>query len=184
MRINLTSIHVDDQEKAAAFYTRILGFVKKQDFPMGEFKWLTVVSPEGPDDVELLLEPNDNPGREGLSAGSLRSRASLPRRSTSTTSRPEYERLKGLGVVFTMEPIEEGTGHRGHARRYVRQPHCDLPGVVGGSRAGRKEAWYVRRREGGRRNGRREGDRPVGGEDVRERGGAPRYRRTSRRWRW
>ena len=64
MRIELTSIHVDDQEKAAAFYTEVLGFVKKHDFAVGQFKWLTVVSPEDPDGVELLLEPNDNPAAQ------------------------------------------------------------------------------------------------------------------------
>ena len=93
MRINLTSVHVDDQEKAAAFYTGILGFVKKHDFPMGEFKWLTVVPPEGPDDVELLLEPNDIPAT-AFAVDDIQA---------------EYERLKGLGVVFAMEPVEEGT---------------------------------------------------------------------------
>ncbi|MEJ7683685.1 MAG: VOC family protein [Segetibacter sp.] len=57
MKIKLTSIMVDDQDKALTFYTEVLGFFKKTDIPMGEFKWLTVVSPEGPDDIELLLEP-------------------------------------------------------------------------------------------------------------------------------
>ena len=61
MKIKLTSVFVDDQEKALKFYVEVLGFVKKQDVPVGEFKWLTVVSPKGPDDIELLLEPNDNP---------------------------------------------------------------------------------------------------------------------------
>jgi catechol 2,3-dioxygenase-like lactoylglutathione lyase family enzyme len=57
MRIELTSVFVADQEKALKFYTEVLGFVKKTDIPMGEVKWLTVVSPEGPDEIELLLEP-------------------------------------------------------------------------------------------------------------------------------
>ena len=61
MKIKLTSVFVEDQEKGLRFYTEVMGFVKKEDFPVGEFKWLTVVSPEEPDDVELLLEPNDNP---------------------------------------------------------------------------------------------------------------------------
>src|SRR5882672_3093158 len=61
MRINLTSVMVDDQDKALKFYTEVLGFVKKIEIPMGEFKWLTVVSPEAPGDVELLLEPNAHP---------------------------------------------------------------------------------------------------------------------------
>jgi len=61
MRIKLTSIMVDDQDKARAFYTSVLGFRKKHDIPVGEYKWLTVVSPEGPGDLELALEPNANP---------------------------------------------------------------------------------------------------------------------------
>ena len=61
MKIKLSSVFVDDQDKALRFYTEVLGFVKKADIPVGEFKWLTVVSPEGPDDLELLLEPNNNP---------------------------------------------------------------------------------------------------------------------------
>jgi len=61
MRIKLTSIMVDDQDKALKFYTEILGFRKKHDIPVGAYKWLTVVSPEGPDDLELELEPNANP---------------------------------------------------------------------------------------------------------------------------
>lgn len=61
MRINVTSVLVDDQDKALSFYTEVLGFVKKTDIPVGDAKWLTVVSPERPDDVELLLEPDWNP---------------------------------------------------------------------------------------------------------------------------
>ena len=61
MRIKLTSIMVDDQNKALKFYTEVFGFVKKHDIPVGEYRWITVVSPEGPADVELALEPNANP---------------------------------------------------------------------------------------------------------------------------
>jgi catechol 2,3-dioxygenase-like lactoylglutathione lyase family enzyme len=61
MRIKLTSVLVDDQYKALEFYTKVLGFVKRRDLPAGKFKWLTVVSPEDPDGIELLLEPNDSP---------------------------------------------------------------------------------------------------------------------------
>ena len=61
MRIKITSVFVDDQQEALTFYTEVLGFVKKTDLPAGEFRWLTVVSPEGPDDLELLLEPNVTP---------------------------------------------------------------------------------------------------------------------------
>jgi glyoxylase I family protein len=61
MKIKLNSIFVEDQDKALKFYTGVLGFIKSKEIPVGEFKWLTVVSPEGPDDVELVLEPNANP---------------------------------------------------------------------------------------------------------------------------
>lgn len=61
MKIELNSVLVDDQDKALKFYTEVLGFLKKQDFVVGDFKWLTVVSPEEPDGTELVLEPNDNP---------------------------------------------------------------------------------------------------------------------------
>ena len=61
MRIKLTSLMVDDQDKALKFYTDVLGFRKKHEFPVGAYKWLTVISPEGPDDIELSLEPNANP---------------------------------------------------------------------------------------------------------------------------
>ena len=107
MRIELTSIHVDDQDKALAFYTEVLGFVKKQDFPAGEFKWLTVVSPEAPDGVELLLEPNDNPVArtyqraifdQGIAQASF----------AVDDIQAQYERLTQLGVVFTMEPTSAG----------------------------------------------------------------------------
>ena len=70
MRIKLTSIMVDNQDKALTFYTDIFGFVKKHDIPVGEFRWLTV-SPEGPDDLELSLEPNENPAGNPIPGGDL-----------------------------------------------------------------------------------------------------------------
>ena len=103
MKIRLTSVFVDDQDKALAFYTEKLGFVKKQDIPVGQFKWLTVASPEEPDGVELLLEPNDNPAaatyqqaiyQQGIAAASF----------AVDDIQAEYERLKARGVTFTMEP--------------------------------------------------------------------------------
>ena len=107
MRINLTSVHVDDQDKAAAFYTEVLGFVKKEDFRVGEFKWLTVVSPEEPDGVELLLEPNDNPAAQAYQQA-LHEQG-IPHAAFAVDDvHAEYERLKGLGVVFTVDPVEEG----------------------------------------------------------------------------
>lgn len=107
MKIRLTSVFVDDQDKALAFYTEKLGFVKKHDVPVGEFKWLTVVSPDEPDGVELLLEPNDNPAaatfqraifQQGIAAASF----------MVDDIQAEYERLRAQGVTFTMEPTSMG----------------------------------------------------------------------------
>jgi catechol 2,3-dioxygenase-like lactoylglutathione lyase family enzyme len=107
VRINLAGIHVDDQAKALAFYTDVLGFVKKNDVPLGEHRWLTVVSPEDPDGVELVLEPSDHPAvrpyKEALVADGI------PFTSFAVSDvHAEFDRLKGLGVVFTQEPAVMG----------------------------------------------------------------------------
>src|SRR3954469_7469468 len=107
MRINLASIHVDDQAKALAFYTDVLGFVTKNDVPLGEHRWLTVVSPEEPDGVELVLEPSDHPAvapyKEALVADGI------PFTSFAVADvHAEFDRLKGLGVTFTQEPAVMG----------------------------------------------------------------------------
>ena len=107
MRIELTSVHVDDQDKALAFYTEVLGFVKKQDFPIGQFKWLTVVSPEAPDGAELLLEPNDNPAAQAYQQALYEQ--GLPHGAFAVDDiHAEYDRLKGLGVALMSEPVEAG----------------------------------------------------------------------------
>jgi catechol 2,3-dioxygenase-like lactoylglutathione lyase family enzyme len=69
MRIKLTSVTVDDPDKALKFYTEVFGFVKKRDIPVGEYRWITVVSPEGPADIELALEPNANPVGKAFQEG-------------------------------------------------------------------------------------------------------------------
>jgi catechol 2,3-dioxygenase-like lactoylglutathione lyase family enzyme len=107
MRINVTNVLVDDQEKALRFYTDVLGFVKKTDVPVGDAKWLTVVSPEAPDGVELLLEPDSHPAartyKDALVADGL------PYTSFAVDDvQAEYERLKGRGVRFTQEPTNMG----------------------------------------------------------------------------
>ena len=107
MKIMLTSIYVDDQEKALRFYTDVLGFVKKSEFPVGEHRWLTVVSPEDPDGVELVLEPDEHPAvrpfKQALVADGI------PFTSFAVPDvRAEFDRLKGLGVRFTQEPTEMG----------------------------------------------------------------------------
>ncbi|WP_308010459.1 VOC family protein [Blastococcus sp. LR1] len=107
IRINVTSVYVDDQAKALAFYTEKLGFVKKTDVPAGEGRWLTVVSPAEPDGVELLLEPTGHPAakvyKEALVADGI------PFTSFAVDDvHTEAERLKGLGVVFTQDPVDYG----------------------------------------------------------------------------
>lgn len=105
MRITHTSVFVSDQDKAEKFYTESLGFVKKQDVPVGEYRWLTVVSPDDPDGTELLLEPNDNPVSQAYQKGIFEQ--SIPAASFGVSDiRAEHERLKSLGVAFAMEPTE------------------------------------------------------------------------------
>ena len=109
MRIELSSIHVNDQDKALAFYTEVLGFVKKEDFPLGHFKWLTVASPERPDGVELLLEPNDNPAAQAYQQTLFEQ--GIPHAAFAVDDiQAEYERLEGLGVVFSKKPMEAADG--------------------------------------------------------------------------
>ncbi|MEU8774118.1 VOC family protein [Streptomyces sp. NPDC048606] len=107
MRIHRTSVFVDDQEKALRFYTEVLGFVKKHDVPLGEDRWLTVVSPEAPDGTELLLEPARHPVvkayREGLAEDGIPLAAFAVEDVTA-----EFERLSRLGVRFTQQPLETG----------------------------------------------------------------------------
>ena len=105
MRITHTGVFVNDQDEALKFYTETLGFVKKHDLPVGKFKWLTVVSPDDPEGTELLLEPNDNPVSQAYQKGIFDQ--GIPAALFGVTDiRAEYEKLKSLGVVFTMEPTE------------------------------------------------------------------------------
>ena len=107
MRIKLTSIMVDDQDKALKFYTSALGFQKKHEFPVGEYKWLTVVSPEAPQDVELSLEPNVNPAAKAFQQAMFAQKIPLAAFEVSDIV-AEYARLKALGVVFISEPARMG----------------------------------------------------------------------------
>jgi catechol 2,3-dioxygenase-like lactoylglutathione lyase family enzyme len=107
MKIKLTSVIVDDQEKALRFYTAVLGFIKKKDVPVGQFRWLTVVSPEGPDDVELLLEPNENPAAQAYQNALHEQGIPLTTFAVDDVQK-EYERLKDLGVLFQSEPATMG----------------------------------------------------------------------------
>lgn len=107
MKIRLTSVLVNDQTSALDFYTNVLGFDKKQDIPMGEYRWLTVVSPEGPDDVELVLEPLGFP--PAVTYQKALYEAGIPLTAFAVADvEIEYERLKSFGVAFKGEPQESG----------------------------------------------------------------------------
>jgi glyoxylase I family protein len=107
MRIKLTSLMVDDQDKALKFYTDVLGFRKKHEFPAGGYKWLTVVSPEGPEDIELSLEPNANPAGKTFQKAMFDQRIPLAAFEVGDIEK-EYQRLVALGVVFTAKPTRTG----------------------------------------------------------------------------
>jgi glyoxylase I family protein len=107
MRIKLTSVFVDNQDKALKFYTEVLGFAKKREIPVGEYRWLTVVSPEAPDDVELSLEPNANPAAKAYQDAMLTQGIPLAAFEVGDIAN-EFKRLKGRGVAFTQEPTKAG----------------------------------------------------------------------------
>ena len=107
MRIKLTSIMVNDQDKALKFYTEVLGFRKKHEIPVGAYKWLTVISPEGPDDLELSLEPNANPAGKTFQEAMFAQGIPLAAFEVAGIAK-EYERLKELGIVFTQAPTPMG----------------------------------------------------------------------------
>lgn len=110
MKITLTSVSIDDYDKALKFYTEVLGFIKKRDIPLGEgARWITVVSPEAPDGTELLLEPNaEYPAMKALKESLVKDGMPFTAFEVNDIHK-EYERLKKLGVVFTMEPTNMGT---------------------------------------------------------------------------
>lgn len=107
MRIYVTSVLVDDQRKALAFYTDTLGFVKKHDIPLGEASWLTVVSPDDPDGTELLLEPDGHPAAKPWKAALVADGIPLTSFAVDDVE-AEYRRLEALGVEFTQRPTEMG----------------------------------------------------------------------------
>lgn len=105
MKIQLTSVYVDDQDKALRFYTDVLSFVKKLEFPAGKFKYLTVVSPEEPDGTQLYLAPNENPAAKAYQQALYEQGMPAAMFFVDDVQR-EYERLQGLGVKFTMPPTK------------------------------------------------------------------------------
>jgi predicted enzyme related to lactoylglutathione lyase len=109
MKIKLTSIHVDDQDRALAFYTDKLGFTKKADVSQGEYRWLTVASPEEPDGPELVLEPNNNPAAKTYQQALHEQKIPAAIFHTSDLQR-DYDRLVGQGVTFTTPLTKESWG--------------------------------------------------------------------------
>ena len=107
IRVNLTSVFVDDQAKALAFYTEKLGFRKKNDVPTGDARWLTVVSPADPDGVELLLEPDGHPAAGPFKKALVSDGIPFTQFAVDDVY-AEVERLKGLGVEFTQDAVDMG----------------------------------------------------------------------------
>ena len=107
MKIVMTSVPVDDQEKALKFYTEVLGFVKRTDIPLGEARWLTVVSPDDPTGPELLLEPDSHPAVQPLKRALVDD--GIPYTSFAVKDvQAEYDRLTAAGVKFTQPPVDVG----------------------------------------------------------------------------
>jgi catechol 2,3-dioxygenase-like lactoylglutathione lyase family enzyme len=107
MKIVVTSVFVDDQDKALRFYTKVLGFVKKTEIPMGEHRWLTVVGPDDPDGVELLLEPDRHPAVGPFKRALVED--GIPFNSFAVKDvRADYERLRSAWVRFTQPPVDLG----------------------------------------------------------------------------
>ena len=105
VKIKVTSIYVDDQEKALRFYTEVLGFVKKADFTQGPFRWLTIASPEEPDGAELQLAPNDNPAAKTYQRAMFEQGQPAAMFYTDDVQ-ADYERIKARGADFTIAPTQ------------------------------------------------------------------------------
>jgi len=105
MKIKVTSIYVDDQEKALRFYTEVLGFTKKSDFSNGPYRWLTVASPEEPDGTELQMAPNNNPAAKAYQQAIFQQGQPATMFFTNDV-KGDYDRIKALGVEFTMPPTD------------------------------------------------------------------------------
>ncbi len=107
MKIIVTSVFVQDQDKALEFYTKMLGFVKKHDVPSGEYRWITLVSPDSQDGTELLLEPNEHPAAKEYQKKLFADGIPVTMFGVADV-REEYQRLTERGVEFTMKPTEMG----------------------------------------------------------------------------
>ena len=107
MHFHHFSVMVDDQDKALRFYTEVLGFVKKTEIPLGQFKWLTVVQADAPDGMELLLEPNAHPAAQAFQKAMFADGIPLASFVVGDIQK-EYERLQGTGVAFSQKPTKMG----------------------------------------------------------------------------
>jgi catechol 2,3-dioxygenase-like lactoylglutathione lyase family enzyme len=107
MKITLASVLVDDQDKALRFYTEVLGFTKKTEIPLGRHRWLTVVSPEDPGGVELVLEPDEHPAAKPFKDALVQDGIPFTSFAVEDVHR-EHDRLSALGVRFTQEPLTAG----------------------------------------------------------------------------
>ena len=107
MKISLHSVMVDDQDKAKRFYTEVLGFQPRRDFPVGEYRWITVVSPDQPEGPELVLEPNANPAAKTFQEAMFRQGVPLSAFEVKDLA-ADVARLKKAGVQFTVEPVSAG----------------------------------------------------------------------------
>ena len=105
MKIKITTIHVDDQDKALRFYTEVLGFVKKNDFSQGPFRWLTVATGEDPDGIELQLALNNNPAAKAYQQAMFEQKQPAILLNTSDV-KADYEKIKAHGAEFTMPPTD------------------------------------------------------------------------------
>ena len=126
MKIKLTSVYVDDQDKALRFYTEVLGFAKKADFSQGPFRWLTVASPEEPDGTELQLALNDNPAAKAYQQAMFQQGQPAAMFFTDDV-KGDYERIKAGGAEFTMPLTDVPVVDYREAERHLRQPHSAHP---------------------------------------------------------
>jgi catechol 2,3-dioxygenase-like lactoylglutathione lyase family enzyme len=108
MKIKLSSIFVENQDHALGFYTRVLGFIQKHDIPVGQFRWITVVSPQGNQDTELVLEPNENEAAKTYQEALFKQGIPITAFEVDDLD-AEYSRLSAQNVVFTMKPTAAGT---------------------------------------------------------------------------
>ncbi len=132
MKIKLTTVHVDDQERALRFYTEVLGFVKKADFSQGPYRWLTVASAEEPDGTELQLALNDRPAAKAYQQATFQQNQPAAMFFTDDVQ-ADYERMKARGAEFTMPPTDVTASTDRHAERHLRQPDSGhaAEGLVG-----------------------------------------------------